>query len=311
MNRQNYYTQRKQQPPQQQPRHDYGEMPVGEILRRTRVYYGLSLEQLQAALCIRMAYLEAIENGDLGSLPGRTYAIGFVRTYAEYLQLDAEQVVRLFKNQYVGNNNRPELYFPAAASESKLPNRYIVASSLAALVALVVGWSVIGGSDDSPAKRGVPAVPENLKIEIAARKEALPLLDAVVLNAIEPAVGDMTGENEDQAGPSSVRNDIAIHMKDSVWIEIRREEDGHIHVSQVFREGDYYELPAEEGLVMDTGNAGALEIHIGERVLPRLGETGDVMRAVSLAPASLMQKFAPESDTISPDDLSGTAVSAE
>lgn len=106
----------------------------------------------------------------------------------------------------------------------------------------------------------------------------------------------------------AAQDDITIHIKDSVWIEIRREKDGHIHVSQVFREGDHYKLPSEEGLVMDTGNAGALEIHIGERVLPRLGETGDVMRAVSLKPSSLIQKFSPEPDIISSDDLSGPAL---
>lgn len=290
---------------QQQERHDYGEMPVGEILRRTRVYYGLSLEQLQAVLCIRTSYLAAIENGDLENLPGRTYAIGFVRTYAEYLQLDAEQVVWLFKNQYVGNNNRPELYFPATASESKLPSKYILGTSLAVFMALIVSWSVM---DDSGQRRvSVPAVPEDLKIEVAARQEVMPSLDAAVLNAIEPAVGEMAVQAKEKAARAA-QNDISIHMKDSVWIEIRREEDGHIYVSQVFQEGDYYKLPIEDGLVMDTGNAGALEIHIGERVLPRLGETGDVMRAVSLEPASLIQKFSPEPDIITPDDLSGSAV---
>lgn len=38
-------------------------------------------------------------------------------------------------------------------------------------------------------RTSVPAVPENLKIEVAARQEAMPSLDAAVLNAIEPAVG--------------------------------------------------------------------------------------------------------------------------
>ncbi|MBU0859077.1 MAG: helix-turn-helix domain-containing protein, partial [Alphaproteobacteria bacterium] len=89
------------------------DMTVGEILRRTRLHYGQSLTDVESILRIRAAQLQALEDGRIDLLPGRVYAIGFVRAYAEYLGLDGEKMVHLFKAQ-AGNPPRPraELHFP-------------------------------------------------------------------------------------------------------------------------------------------------------------------------------------------------------
>ena len=55
---------------------------VGSLLRATRLRIGEDVQEVSAALRIRRAYLEAIEDGRFNDLPGVTYAIGFVRTYA-------------------------------------------------------------------------------------------------------------------------------------------------------------------------------------------------------------------------------------
>lgn len=278
-----------QQTHQQQQHHT--DMPVGDILRRTRIYYGLTLNQVQEVLCIRKSYLEAIEAGNLSVLPGRTYAIGFVRTYAEYLQLDAERIVVLFKRQYVGNGNRPELHFPATATESKLPNKYIMGASVTAFIALIIGWSVIGNNTRQAVDYTmVPQVPESLKVDLASRAMVTPMPDTTVLNAIEPAVGEMAGilaKAEERKESPVVINVV----NENVWLEIRK-SDGKVLISQVLKPGDSYTVPQDEaGLVMDTGNAGALEISVGQEKLPKLGESGDILRDVALDPSSLKESF--------------------
>lgn len=62
---------------------------VWELLRKTREARGLSLVQVSANLKLTVRQLEAIENGDLSVLPGQTFARGFVRNYARFLELDA------------------------------------------------------------------------------------------------------------------------------------------------------------------------------------------------------------------------------
>src|ERR1700743_3569423 len=68
-----------------------GELPletVGQDLRAARLRRGDDLATVSKALKIRKDHLEALEEDRLDSLPGKTYAVGFVRTYAEYLGLD-------------------------------------------------------------------------------------------------------------------------------------------------------------------------------------------------------------------------------
>ena len=55
---------------------------VGQELRAARLRRGDDLATVSRALKIRKDHLEAVEEDDIESLPGKTYAIGFVRSYA-------------------------------------------------------------------------------------------------------------------------------------------------------------------------------------------------------------------------------------
>src|SRR3990170_5512490 len=85
---------------------------VSDLLRRARKDCGQDLRAVSEALRIRQAYLEAIESGAFDHLPGPTYAVGFLRTYAEYLGLDGEEMVERFKAETQAAARRSELIFP-------------------------------------------------------------------------------------------------------------------------------------------------------------------------------------------------------
>lgn len=61
---------------------------VWDLLRQAREARGLSLGQVSAHLKLTVRQIEAIESGDLSVLPGQTFARGFVRNYARFLDLD-------------------------------------------------------------------------------------------------------------------------------------------------------------------------------------------------------------------------------
>lgn len=143
------------------------DLPVGEILRRARMHYGQSLEDIARIIRIRASQLEAIEQGQLEQLPGRVYAIGFVRSYSEYLGLDGDQMVHLFKRQSVGSRTKPELTFPVPASESKLPNLYVVGGSVCGVILLLALWGYIQGSNNNAQDMAaIPDVPDHLKLSM-------------------------------------------------------------------------------------------------------------------------------------------------
>ena len=66
---------------------------VGEILQDARERKGVDLHRAERDTKIRAKHLAALESGDYTELPGTVYARGFLRNYAAYLGLDAEEVL--------------------------------------------------------------------------------------------------------------------------------------------------------------------------------------------------------------------------
>src|SRR5690606_26737888 len=74
-----------------------GNGTIGAELRAARLRRGEDLRTIGQTLRIRREQLEALEEGRRDGLPGRAYAIGFIRSYAEYLGLDPAHVVERYK----------------------------------------------------------------------------------------------------------------------------------------------------------------------------------------------------------------------
>lgn len=75
---------------------------LGDALRQQREQMGVTLEQAAEDTRIREKFLLAIESGDYQSLPGTVYTKGFLRNYAEYLNLDPEEMVALYTGERGG-----------------------------------------------------------------------------------------------------------------------------------------------------------------------------------------------------------------
>jgi transcriptional regulator with XRE-family HTH domain len=72
-------------------------MPTfGPLLRRTREARGIALDDIARETRLSKRYLVALEEEMLGTLPGGAYNRGYLRMYAEFLHLDADDLVRQY-----------------------------------------------------------------------------------------------------------------------------------------------------------------------------------------------------------------------
>ena len=133
---------------------------IGDILRSAREEIGWQISELAQDLCVNGRYLEAIESGNYDQLPGRAYAIGFVRTYAGRLGLDTHEAVELFKREVATHDAEGDLAFPEPVQDRKTPIGAIIVLTI---VLGVVIWGVISilNSDDTQ-EPGVAEVPNEL-----------------------------------------------------------------------------------------------------------------------------------------------------
>ena len=135
---------------------------VGALLQASRLRLGHDLRFVAETLHIRFVYLEAIEAGRYEELPGAVYVVGFIRSYAEFLGLDSEEVVRRSKAEVAAQSVTSELVFPVPMPETSIPGRSIV------LVGVIVSLLAYGGWYASTTNEGlsvemISPVPERLR----------------------------------------------------------------------------------------------------------------------------------------------------
>lgn len=161
---------------------------VGQSLKTARELTGKAIADVAFQLRIRQPFLEALEEGRHKDLPGGTYAVGFLRTYAEFVGLDGEEMVRRFRAEAAGElNARSELVFPSPVSEGRIPGGAVLFLGVILAGVGYGAWYWMSSGESSVAEM-VPPLPERL---------------ASVLN--RPAT--LTGEAPKPAEPAKAADD--------------------------------------------------------------------------------------------------------
>lgn len=181
-------------------------LSVSESLRGRRIECGLDVDYVAQILKIRPAVLVAIENGKFDELPGPAYAVGFVRSYATYLGLDAEALVVRFKNETAEIARRPQLEFPLPIRDSRVPTGPLLVICVLLAGLTYAGWYYFSSTPDQLAGL-TPAVPDRLlhllKVPPPPKPGSEPVAPAVTPAASAPATTAPAAAPEAAAPPAT------------------------------------------------------------------------------------------------------------
>ncbi|HTJ90385.1 MAG TPA: helix-turn-helix domain-containing protein [Acidocella sp.] len=164
-----------------------GAAQVGAALREVRERLGWKLDDVAEALRIRLPYLEAIERGDLAALPGPAYQTGFVRSYAQMLGLDPEEILRRFRAEGLGRAPKAQLAFPAPVPDRGVPSGAI---ALVGVVVVLVGYGLWYHftAHERHLALTVPSVPAELaRLAVPRKPPAAPPPKPAAVSAPAPA----------------------------------------------------------------------------------------------------------------------------
>lgn len=123
---------------------------IGDRLRQAREAKKLTIKNVAIDTNMAPTYIEALEDEDFDKFPGETYVIGFLKTYSEYLKLDPDEMVMLYKGYKIGESATPleELTRPTRpqviTNILALYDRYrnLIFFAGVALVSVLVIWGV-------------------------------------------------------------------------------------------------------------------------------------------------------------------------
>jgi transcriptional regulator with XRE-family HTH domain len=135
---------------------------LGKALTQARTARGLTLTDVERDTRISSKYIQALEEGEIETLPAPVYARAFMRTYAQYLGLNA----RDFVQRLPGARPEPELPpLPDVTREGGSPlisPGWIVAGIIVALllgVGVILFWHRGGGGSESVQSQPTVAQP--------------------------------------------------------------------------------------------------------------------------------------------------------
>lgn len=135
---------------------------IGEVLRETRMRKRVDMSQVEAATKIRAKYLRALENEEWDMLPGPTFVKTFLRTYAEYLELDARSLVEEYKQRYERPSSGELTPFAPMRRGNRGRRRRRLGPWLVLLLvlaAVAAGLWFLGRDAGDPAGGGAPSSP--------------------------------------------------------------------------------------------------------------------------------------------------------
>jgi cytoskeleton protein RodZ len=289
---------------------------AGADLREARERLGWSLHEMAATLRIRMQHLEALEEGRVSLLPGNAYALAFMRTYANALGLDSEEIVRRFKSEAAEVSRRTELVFPIPMPDSGFPAGAVLLLGIVLAIGAYAGWYRLSGEGRLPAET-VIAIPERLAPLAEQALPPLPPSQADVpagaqVSAATPGPGaPMTGAPMTGAPPTAapvspisaaaapVANPlpaavtplpedsrIVVRASADAWIMVK-DRSGAVLFNRVLKQGETWPVPARPDLLLTTGNAGGTDILLDGAGAINLGNAGSVRRDLPLDPQSI------------------------
>jgi cytoskeleton protein RodZ len=290
-----------------------GASRVGAELRAARQRLGWSLPDVAATLRIRLPFLEAIEEGRLSDLPGNAYAVGFLRSYATFLGLDASEVARRFRAEAHEVNQKPELLFPAPVPERGVPAGAVVLVGVLIAVGSYAAWYKFSGDRQSPALV-TPPVPERL-MPLAERAAPLSNSSPQVASILPPpgavqapvqapapaTPAPVAAAPPPVAAPAPApapappvdAGRMVLRMKSDAWVQVR-EKQGPVLLNRVLHAGETWVVPkGQQQLLLTTGNAGSTEVLVGGVAAPSLGAAGAMRRDIPLDPDAVKAGPAP------------------
>lgn len=264
---------------------------IGAMLKEMRQQKGLKLVDVSKKLCIRKCYLEAIEDSNYSEIPAFPYGNGFIRSYANFLGLNGENIVELYKEE-TSSTKQKNMNVLEPQPEATMPNMHHIIISLLAIVLIYVGWvfynqqsedANIVTTNDKYSEENNNDYADVVVVEDFDNANSVENKNNVVSDndiAVDDqiAVSDesyqdnSTQKTEDsteqpalpQATDSTKKEipdtGIYIEVLKSTWVEVK--DINKLYLSKVLQQGELYKIPEGDGKILSVGKYDGINVYI-------------------------------------------------
>ena len=256
---------------------------IGETLRKEREKQRLTIQDIEEGTSIRASYIQAIESGEYNKMPGRVYVKGFIKNYANFLQLDGEDLVKQFleevaptseveeqdKDKNTGTSTDEtdsESNFGEKISGflSNISGNHLVAA-IVLLAAFIGGFFYFQGGGTDVA--GVDTSTKT-KQEVQQPVSASTANESVIGTPVAAATPAQTNPQVDGVNVNAT-------FTDDCWMLVT--VDDVVVYEGVVTAGQVMDWKGNNNVNVRVGNAGAVDFVLNGQSLGKLGAEGDVV----------------------------------
>ena len=278
-------------------------MSVGEYLKKVRIKKNIKIQTVSKELHISFFYLNAIENDEFSKTPGGAFTVGYIRAYANYLNLDSNEIVNKFKTQVTLSEIPEPIELPKPVEVFYSPIKII---SFFIIVSISITFYVlfIDKFNSQPEYAITPNIPEDLetiieehevkvalsKLKKDNNKEIIQQVDIYNIKTLDDSIKAIKdnqlfaiASKPTNLDKQELKNLISLKVIKPTWIQLR-DVNNQIIFSKLMDINDVYNYSINDEFIVTTGNAGNVIVSIGGNVMGKLGKQGEVIDSINILP---------------------------
>ncbi|GAB4440885.1 MAG: DUF4115 domain-containing protein [bacterium] len=236
---------------------------VGNILKKTREEKGLSVDYVASVLKINPDYIRGLEEFRQELFPAPVFFKGFLKNYANFLDLNAEELVSIYLSLITGDDKRAGV---SKNTDTSVPSKtkrkdlikYVVVFGFFAII--IFSWL------------RVSYINYQKKSELEKRL-------ATNFNTMTTAKELALQEEKNKILAVAKKEDVVkVRTNDNCWIEVKY--DNNKIFQGLLLSGEEREFSYKKGMIFKVGNAAAVEMTVKGEVRKDLGRKGEVKEIV-------------------------------
>ena len=278
--------------------------PVAVELKQEREKKKISLAQIAADTRISLRYLQSIEEGRYGDLPGGVYNRAFIKSYCESINLDPREILERYDAEVESHipekSKKAALMIPPRNSFS-IPTPILIWSIMLLISAVGLffsrGWisesfsPYFSDKSVADARDQTLATPTSYPESESTDISSIPISKSPVETGSSPQVkvvaqNPARSTNESMTNPSmepipsgttvEAKLRLEIIAKEQCWISV--DADGQPTSRRLMEPGEERVFNAAERLFILIGNAGGVQLKLNGQPTKPLGNPGEVIK---------------------------------
>ena len=253
---------------------------VGKILYNARISKNISINKVASQLNLTLDIINKFENDQIENNIDIIFYIGHLRSYCNYLKIDADFILENFKKEisYFKVDVVDELPKPSIENRNFRFKKYF---PITTIVFIFISFYILFVNDFSTDEQYalIPDLPENYipVIEMADMNKVVELKSKNNEPPKNLEINNFTSANAStEQNINEQKHKVTLKILNPTWLQLRNDKNDII-ISRLMEKDEEFSYDMNLEYNITSGNAGNILVIIDNNVRGKIGKYGDIV----------------------------------